>query len=507
MTADAVRYENGVIIAESKGDKGVVFQTSDTRVQAERIELDTVHRTLHAKGAVVVERQRTRRDRPLVAQSLVDRGIYPGQKETVTETLRGQNFQYDFNKKRGTLDKAELDLTDFSVTTDQLTINGRLYIAHDVTLFPGGLSKQERDTYGTPPFSLRAQTITVDATGSAADDAPNVPSDVANGPSSVSPQSGSLRRRRARIGVQRGFLYLGKTRLLPVPSYVINTFGAGPRNPQSFSLTPRINVNSVDGLLVTTQLGYGFTPNPNGAGVTADIGLSQRLGFRGGVAAAAPTRFGTFSIGLRHNDIISTQLTDRITLNRTPEIIYSTGLRPLFKLPGGRLAGLSFSASTGHYDERLIGINNSHVDTSRISGLLNFTTRGADVPGPYLDLFARVSRYGNRSDSYRNAGFEVGYAGKLLPYVRGAISYRGTSLSGNTPFRFDQVEIRHELRTTFDISPTPRYLFPVDLRYDLDQKKLRDQTYGVLRAYKEFAYGLVYQTSRREVRVEVREGF
>lgn len=505
LTAENVSYVNGVLIAEGKS--GVVFETPDTRVQAERIELDTARKTLRARGKVVIERQRVALVKPLVSKSVVERGIDPGKKQRVTETLRGQDFVYDFAQKRGSLDQAELQMTGFSVTTEQLTINGRLYTARDVVLLPGGLTARERAIYGTPPFSLRAKIITVETLNDGALDAPNVARDNAN-VSTVSTVSGtSSTRSRVRIAARRAFLYFGKTRLLPVPSYVFNQIGNAPRAPQAFTLTPRINVNSADGFLLTTQLGYGFSPNPDGAALIADIGVSQKLGFRGGIGISAPTRLGTFSLGLRHSDIVSTQLTNRIVLDRMPEFAFESGLRPLFKLPGGRIAGLKFSASAGNYNERFIDSDSNRVKTSRVSGALEFTTRGAAVSGPYLDLFAHVSRYGNHDGSYRTAGFEVGYAGQILPKLRGAISYRGNSISGDTPFRFDQVEIRRELRTTLDFSLSPRYIIPIDLRYDLDQKKLRDQSYGILRSYKDFAYGLVYQSARKEVRVEVRQGF
>lgn len=515
LTADVVRYEGGLIIAESRGDKGVVFQTPDTRVQAERVELDTVRRTLKATGKVFVERKRVQKVKALIADSLEKRGIFPENDETVTETLRGENLNYDFGRQTGALDNARLQLANFTVFTDKLTINGRFYTARNVVLRPGGLSEEELRIYGTPPFSLRAKTMTVETLtrGGKTASSDSASSDVANGASTVSPQNGNsaggIGGRQARVSVKSAGLYFGKTRLLPVPSYVFNQLRNSPRQPQAFSLTPRINFNSADRVLVTTQLRYGFSPNPDGAALTADLGLSQRVGFRGGAAISSPTRFGNFSLGLRRNDIVTTQLTSRIELDRTPELNYGSPQVPLFALPGGRLAALSFSASAGKYRERLIGEDggDSSVSTNRTALSVNLTTRGRNVGGPYLDLFARTANYGNRSRNYDNAGFEIGYAGKLIPRVRGALSYRATTLSGSTPFRFDLVEIKRELRSTFDVELSPRYLVPVDLRYDLSQKRLRDQTYGLLRSYKDFAYGVVYQTSRRELRLEIRQGF
>ena len=123
------------------------------------------------------------------------------------------------------------------------------------------------------------------------------------------------------------------------------------------------------------------------------------------------------------------------------------------------------------------------------------TTRVENLNGPYLDLFARASHYSNFGLNYRNTGFEVGYQGPLTSRVRGLFSYRSTAVSGITPFRFDLVEIARELRTTFDVEVTPRYLVPIDVRYDLDLRQVRDSTVGVLRSYKTFAYGVVYQSA------------
>ena len=508
LTADVVSYNGGTIIAESHSAQGVVFQTTDTRVQADRIELDTVKRLLRATGKVVVERQRSTVRKPLVASSITDRGIYPGKKEVVTETLRGSNLQYDFNTQRGSLDAAQLELAGFSVVTDNLTINGKRYTAHHVVLRPGGLSEEERRIYGTPPFSLRAREVTVEALNGAPSAATSNSSDNANvGATSGASGAAGASARRARVSVRGGGLYFGKTRLLPVPSYVFNNLVGTPRDPQAFSLTPRISLNSTDRVLVTTQLSYGLSRTPGGALLNADIGLSQRVGFRGGLSVLAPTRGGTFTLGLRRNDIVTSQLTSRIELDRTPELTYRSPLVPLFSLPGGRLAGISFSAGVGRFREKLIGDNDTSTSSDRSIAAFNFTTRGNAVSGPYLDVFARLSRYGGSSRDYRNAGFEVGYAGRLLPRVRGAVSLRATSVTGQTPFRFDRVEIKRELRTTFDVELTPRYLIPFDFRYDLTQKRLRDQSVGLLRSYKDFAYGVVYQSSRREARLEIRQGF
>ncbi|HVF10633.1 MAG TPA: hypothetical protein VNA16_07515, partial [Abditibacteriaceae bacterium] len=339
----------------------------------------------------------------------------------------------------------------------------------------------EDKIYGRPPFNLRAKTVTLDA----------------------GQQSGN-----SRVVVSGAGLYYKNTRLLPVPSYVLRVGGGGGRREnQAFQLTPRVSFNSVDRMLVTTRLRLPLSGDSERLALNADIGASARIGFRGGLLLEARTGLGIFSLQGRRSDIVTTQLTNRIELDRIPELEYSSPAVPLFGLPGGHRAGLSFAASYGRFTERRIGSDSNTIRSTRQQAIIAFTTRLAPADGPYLYAFARASRYPTLDMRYRTVGLEVGYEGSLTRYIRGQFSYRTTSISGETPFRFDEVEIAREIRTTFDLQFTPRWLIPIDLRYDLDRDTLRDKQFGLLRSYKTFAYGVTYQTARHELRLELRRGF
>jgi hypothetical protein len=260
-------------------------------------------------------------------------------------------------------------------------------------------------------------------------------------------------------------------------------------------------------LLTTTMRFPLSTAHPAAAAINADIGISARIGLRGGASLDSVTSYGTFGLRARVHDIVTTQLTNRIVLDRLPEITYGSPMLPLFPLPGGRKAGLLLGASIGRLSERTVGGGGGEVNATRSQVEVLLTTRAVDKNGPYLELFGRDATYTRFAQHYGNTGFEVGYYGKLLPRVHGLFSYRSTSLSGATPFQFDQVEIARELRSTFDIRVTPRYLIPIDLRYDLDLGRLRDERFGILRNYKNFAYGLTYQTAQHNLRLEIRNGF
>lgn len=467
--------------------------------------------------------------------------------EFFTEVLIGSDLSYDAKTRRGTLDGARLQLGDFDISAASIALEGDSYQARDVTLRPSGLSEREREIYGTPPFSLRA---------------PQAGLLFESGQPGGTQASGT---RAARVILPRAGLYYRNTRLLPIPRLLLgplsrlrlgspNALGTAIGAPSALSIVPKVSVNSIDRILLgarisfglgglarsgpssvaaeaspsdgkaasniegtdergTARAGFGRTPvrkaTRGGSTSTAnlDLGLSARLGFRGGVSLENRSALGLLSLQARRSDIIRTQITARSEVDRSPELSFDSALLPIVSLGEGRGVGAFVSASGGRFSEREIRSGRSRVESSRLSGTVGLSTRLDERDGLYADLFATRTRYGLSDSSYSNTGFEIGYLGQVLPQVRGLFLLRHVSLGGSTPFRFDVVEIPRELRATFDIAPTPRYLIPIDLRYDLDAKTLRDRSFGVLRNYKTFAYGVVYQSARRDLHLEVRSNF
>jgi hypothetical protein len=483
LTAEKVSYEGSIVIGEGTPEKPVRFESSVGTVTAQTIRLDTVQQTVEAKGEVVLERKIK-----IIRQELRNRKLEDIEyEETFTETARGNNLTFDFKNRTGSIDTARIEIAQASIEASQLLINGERYTAKDVVIRPGGLTPQEIKIYGTPPFNLRAREVTATTGAKPGDE---------------------------RLIAKGGTLYFKSTRLFPVPSYAFK-IGGREKDPTAPSITPKISFNSADRLFVATEFLFPINKsveNPGKLDLAADIGLSQRVGFRGGLGLQSAQSFGNLAFSVRRSDVISTQLTNRIELDRKPELRFNS--RPFFDfdLPGGRRAGFSLDAGIGDYTERRIGSSQNDVSSSRLSARLNFTTRlrpqkGPAVGGPYLRLFTSYARYGINDDTYNSKGYEIGYDGALFNKLRGQISLRQTDLSGETPFRFDRVEIAKELRASVDYELTPRFIVPIDLRYDIEQEKLRDKSIGLLRSYKSFAYGVVYQAARNDVRLEVRQGF
>lgn len=487
LQADKLSVSNGVVTATANAGNLVKFQSGTSRITAQQVQIDSNKRTVTVPGEVLVERD-----------SVVRRGLLNATAErkrrfettSVTETLSGRDFFYDFNARAGRLDAVRLVSSGLNVNAQHLTLGEQRSEARDVVVRPGGLSLEEERIYGRPPFSIRARSAILLRSPDASDDASP----------GATPNAG-------RVSVQNAGFYVGRTRLFPIPGAILRRNISG-RESGAFTLTPRVSVSDADRVLITTQLAFPLNrENPGALDLVTDLGFSQRVGFRGGARLESRSKFGRVALGALFNDVVTTQLTSRIQLDRLPELTYRSPTLGLLDLPGGRRAGLIVSGSIGHFRETETGDEDRRVDTSRQQAGVTLTTRVNDRNGPYLEVFARSAKYGGGRGSYGSSGLELGYIGKLLPRIVGQISYRANDLNGQTPFRFDRVEIRRELRTTFDVGVTPRYILPFDLRYDVSQKRLRDYRLGVLRSYKTFAYGVVYQSSRQTVQLELRQAF
>lgn len=495
LFAPSISYEGGTIIAEGTEENPVRLEGAGTRIIARSVRLDTINKLVSAAGSVRVERQVTAKRFSAFNSSKAGGGRGT---ETVTETLQGENFEYNYGTREGKLGATRVRLANLNISAEEIIINGTKYIARNVVIRPGGLSDEELRIYGTPPFSIRAKMATVDTSKSAP---PN------NLSSDTTDDIQAEQTTTARTQVRGAGLYFKNFRILPIPSALLARSLGDSREEATYQLTPRIAFNSADGVLVTVGLKYPFSPlNPDRLTLTTDIGLSAKVGFRGGAALDTNTKIGRFAIGARINDVISSQLTNRIELDRLPEATYEAPRIALFALPGGRRAGLQFEMSAGDYRERFT-TGNRAVQSSRVQGQLRLTTRMGKKTGPYLDLLARAARYSRNANSLTTAGFEVGYAGAVGSRITGRFSYGASKVNGETPFEFDKVIIEKELRATFDILLTPRYIIPIDLRYDLGRQELRERTFGILRNYKTFAYGVTYQSSRQELQFQVRQGF
>ncbi len=475
LTAPRVTYEGGTIVAQGEAGSPVVFQSALGRLEAREVRLNTLTQTLSAAGDVRLERQVAVDRRELRANSLEKLR----RRGELTQTFVGQNLKFDFKTRKGTIDSAVVR-SDVDLSANQLEINGERYTARGVVIRPGGLNDEERRIYGTPPLSIRAREVDVRR---------------------------DTRAGRYLLGAHGAALYVGNTRLLPLPGAVLG-FGGG-QNQRDFKVTPTISFNGADRFFLGTRLAFPLASDPRALSLLTNLGYSARVGFRGGASLATRQSFGDFRLSGQFRDIVTTQLTNRLEVDRRPELTYFSPALTTFSLPRFGRAGFFVDGGYGRFVERSIGGGGvlGSVSSDRIQGRLLFSTRLDPRSGPFVRAFASTARYSRTQSHYDSTGVQLGFAGQLVRRINGEVSLRLTNVRGQTPFRFDLIEIPRELRTTFDVELTPRFLLPIDVRYDLGQSKVRDSTFGLLRSYKVFAYGVVYQTARRDLRLEVRSAF
>ncbi len=475
LTAARVAYEGGTIVAQGDEATPAVFQSALGRLQARELRLDTLAQTVVASGEVKLEREVEIDRRELRSNRLETLR----RRERQTQTFQGQNLNFDFKTRKGTLDGAILR-SDVDLRADQIEINGERYTARRVVIRPGGLTDRELQIYGTPPLSLRARRVNV----------------------LREPKTG-----RFSLSARGAGLYFKNTRLLPLPSTVLR-YGSGD-NGQAFRVTPGISFNSADRVLLTTRIGLPLANDPRQLSLAANLGLSQKVGFRGGATLSSTQSFGDIRLSALRRDVVTTQLTNRLEIDRKPELTYASPAFGTFSLPRFGRAGFSFDGGYGSFTERSTNENDviGPISSDRLQARVLFSTRLDPRSGPFVRAFASSAHYSRAKTNYNSTGVQLGFAGRLMNRVNGEVSLRLTSVRGQTPFRFDLIEIPRELRTTFDVELSPRYLLPFDLRYDLNQSKVRDATFGLLRSYKVFAYGVVYQTVRRDLRLELRSAF
>lgn len=475
LTAASVSYQGGTIVAQGTAGNPAVYQSALGRLEADEVRLDTIKQTVSAKGQVRLIRQGEVDRRELRAGSLDKLR----RREAFTQTLSGQNLYFDFKTQKGTLDSA-IVRSQADLNARQLEINGKNYTAYHVVVRPGGLTEEERRIYGTPPLNIRAREV-----------------DVRPG----------RRLNSFSLSARGAGLYFGNTRLLPIPGGVLGL--GGGKNQHDLKVTPDVSFNSADRFLIAARVGFPLAANPRQLSLITNLGYSQRVGFRGGAALASTQNIGEFRLSAQRRDVITTQLTNRLELDRRPELTFQSPAFATFVLPRFGKSGFSVDGGYGSFLERstLSGDPIGGVSSDRLQGRLLFSTRLDARSGPFVRAFASSARYSKNRQNYNAQGVQLGFAGQLMPRINGEVSLRLTNTSGQTPFRFDLIEIPRELRTTFDVSLTPRYVVPIDIRYDLSRSSVRDSTFGFLRSYKVFAYGVVYQTSRRDLRLEVRSAF
>jgi lipopolysaccharide export system protein LptA len=387
-----------------------------------------------------------------------------------TRDITGAALRYDLDQRRGTLDNAQIVVEQLNFRGEQIQVQMQDKHFSMTSVMVTACAREN------PHFSLRARMIDV-----------------------------TLEDEASVRGVS---LFWGKRKLFTLPRVNFLMPGASkePRRRRSLMPTPSFNKN--DGLLLRT--GYTLPlieekpGSKQGLFANVDLGYSTQRGFRGGPSLVYRTTFASptknektgFSIALKakEKDGVEDHFNSRLLVDRRPEL--EVRAQP-FTVVSKRLI-LDAVAAVGDYDEFPSGMS-----SSRKYFALNLDTRAPGATSPFYGrLFAEKRDYDN--SDMRVLGLEVGVQGMIPRRAKGRISYVTTNIHGVTPFEFDQILIPHELRAEVDVRLDRNWMFPLDLRYDLDRNEFRDKRIGILRTLDCIGYGVSYDSARKEIKLEVR---
>jgi hypothetical protein len=233
--------------------------------------------------------------------------------------------------------------------------------------------------------------------------------------------------------------------------------------------------SSREGLYV--PLSHSFSGPQADWALQADLMATRRLGVTGTAYAERKTDDWELKAQVTRKEAVTDRLEDRLGVSRYPEISYTRHVTP----PGDGQAALSFNLSLGDYEEDLETPDKDtpprpRVKEQRVLGAFTYVGNATQFQarrGDWYGLAGRLSHYSSGDtygdlEAFLGAGFNLGWR------VQAHATLRHHFISGETPFLFDDVDIKTELTggATFGISD--KWSFSGWGRYDLDKHDVRD---------------------------------
>lgn len=368
----------------------------------------------------------------------------------------GDRFHYRFSTRQGTIDNAHVQLDGLDYTGEEIIVDGPAIHVKNATVTACQSPRHH--------FEIRSEQI-----------------DYLKGKS---------------VTLRRSYLVVGGHRLFRIPKFTKNLQrGTGIYNAdQGFS--PILFVNARDGIFLGGQYAYQFTPGTDHWFGAMNFGYSAVRGFRGGPDLGFEHRDFLVVLRSRYHETADYHFNPALLVDIRPEI--SIQNTPITVMPH-RLAAYGV-ASYGFFKELP-----SNLTGARRTMQFHLDTRPA-TPGYkyFAHAFFRRSDYSNSIRSLTAYGAEFGTHGKLSQALEGDFLIGLQEVGGGTPFQFDEVLIAKELQAKFDYRMSRAWIVPFLVRYDIQRNSIRDLRLGLMRAYDCVAYGMSFDTARREFRFEGR---
>jgi len=335
------------------------------------------------------------------------------------------------------------------------------------------------------------------------------------------------------IAAEHVGIYFGSKRLLTLPK--LRTKLQGSRDQ---SYIPRPGYSSRDGLFInlayaiaqnsrtdlnlivrpTTKHGLeaglagGYAISGSGAGINlysqeTDLDIRNRMmpaskilrGFEDNTDETSPHRVFAFFGGLMLNERVFDVNYPSLTATRLPEIglrLTNPGFHPTEIDPKQTIPiSIDLRTSWGRFDDSVTDHYVNRIDARGVIGI-RLTPKQSDTSLRLL-LMGRHSHYeGSYNYGVVGGAFEIAHSfGKGCFASTRIIDQK---ISGTTPFEFDNVDVRRELQNTLRIEKGLSTWAGI-VRYDLDDKRIRDWELAYARRIHCIEPGIVWRNRFSEI--------
>lgn len=313
--------------------------------------------------------------------------------------------------------------------------------------------------------------------------------------------------RRIKFDERTGDIIVDHAKLrlygLTIPLVPWVKYGVGPGGPGRGIGASTPGYSSREGLYLPLDRKLGGLDDPWRAGTA--LRVTARQGVVGSLWADRTVGAGTLSARLSRKEWVADDLEDRLGLYRLPEINYQ---RPLTALESdGRF---DLTLSLGSYKEDLETQHEGEPVRPRVYeqralaslGYVAHSARYRARRGDWYGATGRLSAY-STGDRYRELELFAGLGGRLADFARGHATLRHHFASGQTPFLFDDVDIKTELDSGLNVRLDEKWCVSGWGRYDLDEDRLRDYEVSLRRRMHCLTWDVYYQAIGDRVGVRV----
>lgn len=317
----------------------------------------------------------------------------------------------------------------------------------------------------------------------------------------------AIRAQRIKFDERTGDVIVDHAKLhlygldIPLVPWVRYGIGPGGRRKGIVASTP--GYSSREGVYVPFTHRFSGLQDP--WTVATSFRVTVRQGIIGSLWADRPTDGGVLSMRVSRKEWVTDKLEERLGLWRLPEVSYERAL-----VPAGRDGSLTLSLSAGSYREDLETQHRGQpprprVCQQRVMGSLQYVAHSAQFQAERGNWYGATGRLGAYStgDRYQDLEVFAGAGGRLADCAKGYLTLRHHFVGGQTPFLFDDVDMRTELDPGLDLQLTSKWGIHGWGRLDLNNEDLRDYEVSLRRRMHCLSWDLYYRAVGNNVGVRV----